>query len=212
MFRNAAGLIGPFSEVVLRHLWGAGDRAEVVAVFVDPAHVIAARYRLPIGDGSHIGSQVAALVRPLRPGEWRVLLLHGGAVAAETRFIVTPLAVYGGAPVRAASVPALHGGPGDRYTDVADVDALRPHLQLTGSAAAAELAERNARRTGASLRRWIDGLTRGGWALAGACADGHTPACLPAALSRCYDTHWSTHAPDPKSAIGDVNPLTGTLR
>ena len=94
IFRNYGRLLGPYDDITLRHVWGAGKEFTVSMAWIDPANIIAASYDVKIPGSSYVGSHKPVLNRPLRPGVWTVKLMFNMAVVAETQFLVTPLTVY----------------------------------------------------------------------------------------------------------------------
>ena len=126
LFRNFAGLIGPYSDISLIHSWGAGQQFTATVVWIDPAHTVAGSYDVPIKGDEMVANIKPTLAKPLRPGVWTVKLLYLWEVAVETEFLVTPLLVYGGRPITDAEAGMLHQGPQGHYgeRDLSDIKAF----------------------------------------------------------------------------------------
>ena len=111
LFRDFAGLIGPYSDISLAHSWGSGHQFSATVVWVDPAGTVAGSYDIIIKAEESVSNFKPTLQKPLRPGIWTVKLLYLWEVSVETQFLVTPLLVYGGRTITDAEAVALHNGP-----------------------------------------------------------------------------------------------------
>lgn len=201
IFRNYGKLLGPYEEIILRHVWGPGKEITVSMAWIDPASIIAASYDVKIPGSTFVGSHKPALNKPLRPGVWTVKLMLNMAVVAETQFLVTPITFYQGAPIAVNTAQRSHGGPPGLYSSK-DFSELRDMLQVPQSVALEEEAAANARKVGRDLDNWIDSLVPLFWVPKETCSlQVPLDSC---SIEDCHRTSWSSRSPDPKSDIQTI--------
>ncbi|XP_069125008.1 xylosyltransferase 1-like [Argopecten irradians] len=210
IFRNYAQLLGPYSDLALRHVWGQGSEVTVSIAWIDSANVVAASYEVTVPSTSveYIGNHKPQLSVPLRPGVWTVKLMHRWTVLAETKFLVVPLTMMNGQPINPVEAELSHGGPKEFYASK-DFSEFRNVLKINASDAFLNEAILNSKKTGAALESWIDHLTEKFWSIQSSCsvnADDHCPQ-----LDLCDTTSWSSRSPDPKSEIRAIDENTGLL-
>ncbi|XP_021352699.1 xylosyltransferase 1-like [Mizuhopecten yessoensis] len=209
IFRNYAQLLGPYSDLVLRHVWGQGMEFTVSVAWIDPANVIAASYEVTVPKSSieYIGNHKPQLSVPLRPGVWTVKLMHHWTVLAETKFLVIPLIMMNGQPINPVESELSHGGPQEFYASK-DFSEFRNVLKINASDAFINDALFNSKKTGAALESWIDLLTQKFWSIQSTCSVNaeHCPQ-----IDLCDTTSWSSRSPDPKSEIRGIDERTGLL-
>nr|KAG5714701.1 hypothetical protein BaRGS_000189 [Batillaria attramentaria] len=145
IFRNYGRLLGPYDEIILRHVWGPGKEFTVSVAWIDPANIIAASYEVKVTGSTFVGSHKPGLNRPLRPGVWTVKLMYNMVLVAETQFLITPLSFYQGKPVSVSSAHRAHAGPIGMYTSK-DFAELRGVLQVPQSQQLEEEASVNAKK------------------------------------------------------------------
>lgn len=209
IFRNFGSLIGPYSDIGLRHSWGPGSTGKVTVVYVDPAHVVAASYDVTVAESEHVGHHKPQLNKPLRPGMWTVKLLYSTDVVTETDFLVTPLSHSEGKPITDSAAVASHHGPANLYTNE-DFSHMRKQLHLINTKLAVRTSQLNEVKTGTSLLAWIDSLASKTWTVVDTCCgDSALPSC--AEVAQCKTTYWSSKYPDLKSEITGIDVSTGKL-
>ncbi|XP_060066628.1 xylosyltransferase 1-like [Ylistrum balloti] len=209
IFRNYAQLLGPYSDLVLRHVWGQGSEFTVSVAWIDPANVVAASYEVTVPKSSveYIGNHKPQLSVPLRPGVWTVKLMHRWNVVAETKFLVIPLTMMNGQPINMVEAELSHGGPKEFYASK-DFSEFKNVLKINTSNIFLNEAISNSKKTGAALESWIDSLTEDFWSIQSTCSVNaeHCPQ-----IDLCDTTSWSSRSPDPKSEIRGIDKRTGQL-
>lgn len=210
LFRNFGGLLGPYSDVVLKHVWGEGEPYTLSVAWVDPAKTVAASYDVDLVAGANTASQKPDLQKPLRPGVWTVKVMYKWQVVAETCFLVVPLTFYKGRTISAVEAALTHSGPSGLYAgrDFSDFVTV---LQLDDVDMAKQTAAENARKAGKDLEVWVDSLVGELWRVEGSCSKGGILDTCPY-LDQCEATSWSSLSPDPKSELTPVNKLLGRIR
>ncbi|KAL3876733.1 hypothetical protein ACJMK2_034534 [Sinanodonta woodiana] len=201
IFRNYARLMGPYSEVQLRHVWGKGPDFSVTVAWIDPTGVIAAIQDVSIPTQTHIGYSKPQLKTPLRPGVWTTKLLYKLEVVAETQFLVLPLAVLHGQPLRPSQAHMIHNGPNGLYAS-RDFKEFQDKLNVSVSENQNQKAKAviNGMKTGESLSDWIDELSAKFWDVQESCSKQDIEETCPL-LNVCTMSHWSSMYPDPKSEM-----------
>ncbi|KAK3090588.1 hypothetical protein FSP39_012916, partial [Pinctada imbricata] len=111
IFRNYAKLLGPYSEIEVKHMWGPGPEFTVSVAFIDPADIVAVAHDVDIPKSGHIGSHKPELKLPLRPGVWMCKLMINYKVVLESRFLVLPLTTYHAVPLNITQAKLFHNGP-----------------------------------------------------------------------------------------------------
>ncbi|XP_076074233.1 xylosyltransferase 1-like [Mytilus galloprovincialis] len=210
IFRNFGQVIGPYSDLTLEHSWSSGSDFTVSVAWIDPTDVVAASYDIEIPGTNHIGSLKPDLKVPLRPGVWKVKLMHKWEVVAETSFLVVPLTTFQHRPVKFQQVLSFHNGPGSLYIDkdFKDFDTV---LQVNRTVQLQKDADSNGRKTGGQLDQWVDNLTKAFWEYQNICISGESSiGCLE--LDICEKTLWSSRSEDPKSELHGIDSKSGRLR
>lgn len=202
------------------------DDLSVTFVWIDPANIVAGSYEVKIepknsnADSANdllVYHHKPSLRQPLRPGVWRLLLLHNWIKYAETRFVITPLLYRDGLPLTDEQLFKVHNGPAQSYSDH-NFTAVEILLRLhEAQSLKKKAAETNARKSGLDLTDWIKDLVRDVWTVQDICLVNHTLSstrspypwespplsswnqCISSKLKHCQHTTWSSHFPDPKS-------------
>ncbi|GAB1609398.1 xylosyltransferase 2-like [Argonauta hians] len=214
IFRNYGQLMGPYSNIALRHSWANGDEVAVSAAWIDPSNTIAASFDMKIPSGAHIAAHKPPFRKPLRPGVWTIKMFHEWETFAEVKFLILPLSFYQSRPILASEIYATHNGPKGRYLDLdnkIDFSDFRKPLKIENITEAETRAVINGRKVGKDLDKWIDSLTEEFWQLQNFCTHKElVPFCgVP---ERCEHSTWSSMAADTKSTITVVDENTGHLR
>ena len=139
--------------------------------------------------------------KPLRPGTWKVKLVHeDNIILGETLFLVVPLAYTNGKTITLEDSIKLNNGPGaGLYTNDFVIDFDREAKDTEGKVK--EFSE-NSHATGRQLEYWIDLLIARYWIIQATCV--LDKEILLEDVEVCRRTNWSSLSPDPKS---DVNKL-----
>ncbi|UYV63355.1 XYLT2, partial [Cordylochernes scorpioides] len=198
VFRNFAGLLGPFTELVALHRWEPSETAMTVTlVWVDPSNTVAGSFEVRVDANAQMLVHRPGLRQPLRPGVWQLLVLQRWQELGRTSFLVSPLALWRGSALSPRQVLAFHAGPRRPYLDH-DFSAVEATLGLRSSPKLRTSISRNARLTGPALHTWIDNLTSEFWTLDSSCIDGYSALSCSNHLSLCNSTSWSSrHIPLP---------------
>lgn len=210
IFRNYGQLLGPYSDLVLRHTWGPGTPLVVSIAWIDPAKVIAASYDINITSEGQIGPFKPQLKQPLRPGVWACVLMYRYEVIAQVNFLVLPLAVFRGNPLDSRKAGLHHNGPIGYYAKQ-DFSEFEEVLRVTSVREARAAADENGQKHGRALEEWTDSLCAEFWSVQDICRTGAVSSNC-ASVKKCEESPWSSLSPDPKSAITAVNPITGLIR
>ena len=197
IFRNHGGILGVYDEpqVALRTVTGRVAHTEII--FEDPIGTVASNHRVKIDAGATVIHHKSKLSKPLRPGVWKVVILHsGGAVYMSSTFMVTPVKY-------------------DKKTLMNDPSSVNGKLARENPPNGAnkerfEAWSRLSLSVGRELDEWVDGLASEFWQLHGVCSTAAATGQCRSLIS-CEETHWSTLSPDPKSELGPVQP-NGRLR
>lgn len=216
--RNFQKFVGPYTDLVLTFSFlGSGSTSpkdtshsyNLTLLWIDPMGRLQDFNELHIEDTQtdNINYSKALLKQPLTPGIWTVKLIGRTAIYAQTKFLVTPLALFNGENIEADRGRLINAGAGVTLSE--DFALPQEWMQyiptFEESAQLKKLAARNALRTGESLHDWIDDLvgkfhhTRETCAVTEAATQLSTAAL--AKLPLCKETTWSSLAPDPKSDI-----------
>lgn len=209
IFRNYAQLIGPYSDLVLRHVWGPGEQFTVTVAWIDPAMTVAACYDITVPTAFHIGSHKPEFNKPLRPGVWTLKLLYNWKIVAQTNFLVTPLTFFEGRAIMGEEIKSSHNGPPSLYS-VKEFKEFRTLLKLDNVEKAEQQAISNGQKVGHDLEAWVDSLASNYWQVQKSCIiNEQNPSCSQ--LDLCAMSTWSSRSPDPKSQITDIDLKTGRL-
>ncbi|XP_048525855.1 xylosyltransferase oxt [Dendroctonus ponderosae] len=212
--RNFLRNLSPYSDPVLVYKFSALKGAKLynlTCLWVDPIGVLRDVSLFSLDANNLVGHVKAGMKQPHLPGVWKVKLLHKDSLLAQLSFPILPLQFLSGRPISSNEVSALHlslgqsAGPIWPNSDYAKFLPMAAHQQTL-----LEKANRNAQRRNASLLAWIDSLVGVFYAIERVCTTADSPvgAC-GLKIAPCRTTQWSSLAPDPKSAIGDVNATTG---
>lgn len=212
IFRNYGQLMGPYSNIALRHSWGNGNEVAVSVAWIDPSNTVAASFDMKIPSGVHIGAHKPQFKKPLRPGVWTIKVFHEWETFAEVKFLILPLSFYEERPILTPEIYATHNGPKGYYLEKDfDFSEFRKPLKVENITEAENQAAINGRKVGKDLERWIDTLTAEFWQLQNFCAHTETvPLC--GVLEKCEHSTWSSMSTDTKSTITLVDENTGYLR
>ena len=211
IFRNYGGLLGPYSDPILSHSWGAGQAFTATFVWIDPAGYVAASYDIPIKGEEQINTHEPTFEKPLRPGMWRIRLLYLWEPVAELQFLITPLLYYGGRRISRDDAKRVHSGPEKQVYVDRDFKDIQEALQLEEWKLKKKTADDNAQNSGADLEQWVQDLVKERWHISDTCIDGGSYSACPR-LPSCQQSQWSTMSPDPKSELGPVDLHTGKIR
>ena len=139
--------------------------------------------------------------KPLRPGTWKVKLVHeDNVVLGETSFLVVPLAYINGKAITLEDSIKLNNGPGaGLYTNDFVIDFDR---EANDTEVRVKEFSDYSHATERQLEYWIDLLIARHWSLKEICVV--YKDTLLEDIEVCERTNWSSLSPDPKS---DVNNL-----
>jgi len=198
VFRNFAGMIGTMDTPTLVHKWVHGKHFYVRIVWIDSMNVIAGIYQMKVEENWVISFHKPTFKKPLRPGTWKVKLVHDdNVVLGETSFLVTPLAYANGKALTLEDSVRLNNGPGaGLYTNDFVIDFDR---EASNTEARVKEFSDNSHATGRQLEVWIDLLIARHWVLKGTCAV-HEEMLLED-VAVCSRTNWSSLSADPKSDV-----------
>lgn len=95
IFRNFACAMDSFSELGVLHKWAPVTHSFLITfVWVDPNNEVVDSSEIKIGTNMtrYDSSQLykPALLHPLKPGIWKLLLFFNATVLAETKFLIIP--------------------------------------------------------------------------------------------------------------------------
>lgn len=216
--RNFQKFLGPFTDLVLTFTFlGSGSTSpkdtshsyNLTLLWIDPMGRLQDFNELHIEDTQtdNINYSKALLKQPLTPGIWTAKLIGRSAIYAQTKFLITPLALYNGESIELARARTINAGDGLTLPD--DFVLPQEWLQYIPSFEEIDqlknIAARNALRTGVKLWEWIDDLTGKFFHIRETCAvNGAATKLTTAALNKlpiCKETTWSSLAPDPKSDV-----------
>ncbi|XP_018423372.1 PREDICTED: xylosyltransferase 2 isoform X1 [Nanorana parkeri] len=208
IFRNFGGLIGPMDEPVAVQKWSHGVNVTVTVVWIDPTYIIAASYDISVESEADFTQYKPPLSRPLRPGVWKVRLLHFWELLAEVKFLVIPLTHRNKEPLQGGD-RWLHAGPPRGQYMEQNFQALSGILSVPPRAEVEQEADHRSELLGKDLEKWTDDGLSSFWSVGGVCAKTAYSFCP--SIPICSDTHWSSLSPDPKSELGTVR-TDGRLR
>ncbi|XP_037814712.1 xylosyltransferase oxt [Lucilia sericata] len=216
--RNLQKFLGPYTDLVLTFTFmGSGSASpkdtshsyNLTLLWIDPMGRLQDFNELHIEDSQtdNINYSKALLKQPLTPGIWTAKLIGRNAIYAQTKFLITPLALYNGEQIAADRARLINAGDG--LTLAEDFALPQEWLQyiptFEESAQLKKLSARNALRTGEKLYEWIDDLTGKFFHTRETCAVNDNARNLNTAalekLPLCQETTWSSLAPDPKSNV-----------
>ena len=140
--------------------------------------------------------------KPLRPGLWKVKIVHGdNIVLGQTTFLVVPLAYTKGKAVDLENSVELNNGPAaSLYTNDYIIDFDR---DANDTESKVKEFSQYSHSTGRVLDSWIDILVARTWEIKSVCAIGDKLSELPD-IELCHRTTWSSLSPDPKSNVNNL--------
>lgn len=213
VFRNFAGLLGPWDDPVLVHRWVHGEAFDVKIMWIDPINVVTGIFEMNAVENWIVSYHKPTFKKPLRPGKWTIKMIYTDKgedeVIGQTKFLVVPLEFRHEAPVTSQDAMASNNGPPGGIYNAKDF-LIEFDREANNTEAVATKAAENARKSGHELSYWVDSLVSDFWTVEGMCAmQGGIPGCSE--IVPCELTNWSSRSPDPKSEIGRVKP-SGRLR
>lgn len=139
--------------------------------------------------------------KPLRPGTWKVKLVHeDNIVLGETSFLVVPLAYNNGKAIALEDSVNLNNGPGaGLYTNDFVIDFDR---DANDTEAKVKEFSDNSHAIGRHLDYWIDLLISRHWRIKGVCVLQKETNLDEVEV--CDRTEWSSLSPDPKSNVDNL--------
>ncbi|KAM7447918.1 Xylosyltransferase 2 [Porites harrisoni] len=213
VFRNLARLMGPWDDPVLVHRWVHGKEFDVKIMWVDPINVVTGIYEMRVVENWVVSFHKPTFKKPMRPGKWTIKMIfsHKGEdmVIGQTSFLVTPMSVSKGEPIRSQDAIAANSGPPGGIYNTNDF-LIEFDREANNTEALAKKAAENSRKFGQELDDWIDSEVEYFWTVEASCViSGNLEGCSH--ILPCKSTTWSSRSPDPKSEIGKVKP-NGRLR
>lgn len=128
---------------------------------------------------------------------------------ASVNFVVIPLELYSGAPIKLNQAVILNGGykPTKTFSAYSKFLPGKEEIQQL-----VDLSRLNSQKFGDSLRKWTDQLFSVFYKVRKLCVSSDsTMSICGIKLGSCINTNWSSFALDSKSAIGVINHTTGTF-
>ncbi|XP_075164443.1 xylosyltransferase oxt [Haematobia irritans] len=216
--RNYQKFLGPYTDLVLTFTFAGAISASpkdtshsynLTLLWIDPMGRLQDFNEIHIEDSQsdNINYSKAILKQPLCPGIWTAKLIGRTAIYAQTKFLITPLAILNHLPIQVEKARLINAGDG--LTLPEDFSLPEEWMQYLpsheDSLQLKNLALRNALRTGQQLHEWVDDLTGKFHHLRETCAVNQEATRLSTAsltmLPLCRETLWSTLAEDPKSDV-----------
>ncbi|XP_037931345.1 xylosyltransferase oxt [Teleopsis dalmanni] len=213
--RNFAKFLGPYSEPVLSFtVLGTGGQTHndvahsynLTLLWIDPTGQLQDFEEIHIEDPKTdaIHFSKALVKQPLTPGVWTIKLVGRSAIYAETKFLISPLALEGGKPITEQRAKNINAGsepslPADFILPTEWKSFILSTMDVKNFQ---KLSKTNALRTGVDLYNWIDELVSKFYNIQEMCIV--SEATIFSDLQLCRESSWSSLAPDPKS---DINVL-----
>lgn len=142
------------------------------------------------------------------PGVWQLKVIYKESLLAQLLFPIFPLQYVAGQPIVIHQTSYLHSGLNHPQTITDTYSKFLPNA--TVKLALQEEAQRNSLKQNEALVNWIDRLFRKFYVVDKVCVDANAQVNMcHTRVNPCRTTSWSSLAPDPKSAIGEVNATTG---
>lgn len=142
-------------------------------------------------------------------GNWTVKILHRNRLMAHLYFLVIPLEFYSGISLLNGQINSFQYY--ELHSKTFNNNVYEKFLPDNSDRLLLEsMSLSNLKRYGADLLDWIDSLTSRFYHIEKMCV--HTLNAIELCgkkITQCINTNWSSLAPDPKSAIGSVNKLSG---
>lgn len=135
-------------------------------------------------------------------------MLYKDSLLAQVSFPIMPLQYLQGKPVASHEISFLHSGLTYPATFADSYSKFLPNA--SEKRILKEQAQANSQSQGPGLLQWIDDLVNMFYSVERMCADSSSQVSVCGNLMNdCRTTQWSSLAPDPKSAIGEVNATSG---
>ncbi len=161
--------------------------------------VVSGIYQMKVEDNWVISYHKPTFKKPLRPGTWKVRLIHDdNVILGETSFLVVPLAYNKGKAVTLEDSVTLNNGPAaGLYSSDFIIDFDRDANDTSDKIKEFSASSYS---TGSKFEQWIDTLVARHWTIKDTCVVGQlTQSCVK--LQNCENTEWSSLSPDPKSNV-----------
>jgi protein xylosyltransferase len=211
MSRNFPRILSPNSEPVLVYKFASSEVTfvhNISCLWVNPMGTLAEVTDISIDENSATGHSKPILKQPHLPGPWTVKLIHQQTLLAEVKFLITPLEYHMSNPITQKQATLIHGGPLSRSV----VDNFDKFLDSGYDQTILKaVSVSNSKKTGRELQSWIDSLLTKFYVVEKMCAVKRAVQICGVQLEECFNTTWSSFAPDPKSVIGNVNQTTGAF-
>lgn len=212
IYRNFLRTMSPYTEPVLVYKFSnlkTPKQYNLTCLWIDPAGVLREVSGFSVDEGTSIGQVKPNLKQPHLPGIWEAKLLYKDALLAQVSFLIMPVQYLFGNTVSSSEISFLHSGLayssnfGDGYGK------FLPNV--TEKALLEQKAFQNSQKEGQGLLEWIDSLVSTFYKIEKVCVDSTLPESKVCGkvVSSCHGTNWSSLAPDPKSAISDINATSG---
>lgn len=205
--------MGPYDSPTFASLWVKGSEYSITITWIDPANHIAASFDTTIeADREELHHQ-PPFNKPLRPGKWTLKILYHWEVVAEVNFLIVPLSTIKNKELSPSKLFETNSGPLKNNYVGKDFSPLRSVFDLEDNSALLAEANRNSKKSGSELVKWIDDSIKTFWSVSGFCLHKQQPSPRSSCpqLKVCTEYAWSTFSLDIKSHLGKVNAF-GRLR
>ncbi|XP_072386942.1 xylosyltransferase oxt [Diabrotica undecimpunctata] len=215
MSRNFLRIMSPFSEPLLIYSFSRSPGSKIynlTSIWIGPDGQVHDVVDFSVDSSSLLGNVKAGLKQPILPGIWNVKIVYKNFQLSETKFLITPLEYFNRSPVRPHQVTYLHGGPKDKKDFKNSFGKFLPPALQKQEMERSSLA--NSLKTDVDLTKWVDELFLEFYSIKKSCESSKLSRSVQTCgveLGKCEESRWSSLAPDPKSAIGQVNLTTGTF-
>uniref|UniRef100_W8C4M3 protein xylosyltransferase n=1 Tax=Ceratitis capitata TaxID=7213 RepID=W8C4M3_CERCA len=215
--RNFAKMLGPYTELVVSFtLTGASVSAHndaahsynLTLLWIDPLGRLQDFNELHIEDSQTdaINYSKAVLNQPIMPGIWTAKLIGRTAIYAQTKFLVVPLTLEAGKPIKPERAKLVNGGAESSLSATFEMPAeWRQYLPAPLDEQRLGKERAKAQRYGDELNAWADDLISKFFFFRESCAvDGQALQMKfgeKEPLHLCRETPWSSLAEDPKSDV-----------
>lgn len=136
-------------------------------------------------------------------------MLYKDTKLAILHFLVMPLELYSGSPIKQNQAIILNGGNKPTKT-FSTYNKFLPSEEEKRNLT--DLSQINSRKFGEALNQWVDRLFSVFYKIRKLCVSSDsTMSKCGMKFGSCKNTNWSSYALDPKSAIGVINETTGTF-
>ncbi|RZC41939.1 Branch, WSC, and/or Xylo C domain containing protein, partial [Asbolus verrucosus] len=171
----------------------------ISCLWIDLTGMVVEMTDISVDENPVTGHSKPSMRQPHLPGAWTVKLIYQQVRLAEAEFLITPLEFFSGAPLTKKQAWLIHGGSlsntvienYDKFLDSSyDKSMLKPVIVSNSK----KKLEENC-KTGSILL----------------CGVKKAVEVCGLHVEECFKTGWSSHAPDPKSFIGNINQTSGTF-